>query len=283
MKAPEWKAPLRRAYATLGPYLPGLVHRVINRATNPGAYTGDYATWDEARRASEGYDAGAIFEKARRAALKVKNGEARGERDSVVFDEAPYSHPVLAALLRAAMRHGGALHVVDFGGAFGSSYQQFLSYGVPLARLEWSIVEQPHFVACGRAEFEDGRLKFYGTVAECLQDRPRADVLLLSSVLTYLPDPYLFLDDFTGHGFRTIVVDRTLYVVGPRDRLCVQKVPPHIYDATYPAWLLSRPRFAAAMARAYDQVAVFENYDSYDFRRANATLLGFVFDRRAGG
>ena len=44
-------------------------------------FTGDYVSWKEALRASDGYDAGVILEKTRAAALKVK----QGDRFSVVI------------------------------------------------------------------------------------------------------------------------------------------------------------------------------------------------------
>src|SRR6187431_804796 len=49
-------------------------------------FRGNYQSWDEARRASVGYDAPAILEKVRVATLKVISGEAACERDSVAFD-----------------------------------------------------------------------------------------------------------------------------------------------------------------------------------------------------
>ena len=46
----------------------------------------------------------------------IERGEGEFERDSVVFHEAEYVWPVLSALMSAAARAGGKLHVVDFGG-----------------------------------------------------------------------------------------------------------------------------------------------------------------------
>ena len=48
------------------------------------------------------------------ASLKVKNGVAAFERDSVLFDEIEYSWPVTAELMHGAARSGGRVHVVDF-------------------------------------------------------------------------------------------------------------------------------------------------------------------------
>jgi hypothetical protein len=35
----------------------------------------------------------------------------------------------------------------------------------------WSVIEQPHFVACGKADFEDEVLKFYDTITQAASER----------------------------------------------------------------------------------------------------------------
>ena len=55
--------------------------------------SGDYRSWGEAMAASTGYDTEIILEKTKTALLKVKNGEAAYERDSVAFDEIQYAWP----------------------------------------------------------------------------------------------------------------------------------------------------------------------------------------------
>jgi putative methyltransferase (TIGR04325 family) len=271
---------LARATAILAPYLPPVVHRALSDRAYPNIYSGDFRSWSEALKSAEGYDSGAILERVREAARKVARGEARAERDSVMFDEVPHSYPVLAALLRAALMNEGVLHVLDFGGSLGSSYHHFRAFTPRLRRLEWSVVEQPHFVACGRAEFENQHLRFYESVAECLRERT-ADVLLLSSVLSYLPDPYAFVDQFIACGFRSVIVDRTLFRAAGEDRLCVQRVPPHIYPASYPAWLLSRTKFLSRLAARYERLVEFQAEHIRDFERVGARCVGFIFDRRA--
>jgi len=57
--------------------------------------------------ASTGYDNDMILEKTRLALLKVKNGEAAYERDSVVFEDIQYAWPLLAGLLWVAAALAG--------------------------------------------------------------------------------------------------------------------------------------------------------------------------------
>ena len=47
-------------------------------------FFGDFPSWEEARKQSTSYDSDVIFERVRDAALKVKNGEAVYEGNSVL-------------------------------------------------------------------------------------------------------------------------------------------------------------------------------------------------------
>ena len=59
-------------------------------------WSGDYTSWQEAKKEATGFDHPAILEKVKNALLKVKNGEAAHERDSVLYDRIQYSFPLLA-------------------------------------------------------------------------------------------------------------------------------------------------------------------------------------------
>ena len=100
--------------------------------------------------------------------------------------------PLLASLLGVAARDGGRLHVLDFGGAFGSTCMQHRTALAGLTECTWHIVEQEHFVAAGKAEFSTDTLHFHSTPEEAFNAAP-INVILLSSVLQYLPDPYSLL------------------------------------------------------------------------------------------
>jgi putative methyltransferase (TIGR04325 family) len=239
-------------------------------------FTGDFRSWEEAERASTGYAAHAILETTRAAMLRVKNGEAAYERDSATFATITYSFPLLAGLLRAATENGGCLSVLDFGGSLGSSYFQCRSFLSPLRELRWSVVEQPAHVACGQKEFADDHLHFYESVEGCLRvERP--NVLLLSSVIQYLPKPYECLVDLIRHGFDYIIVDRTAFLRSGRDRLTLQHVPAWIYRAVYPAWFLSEQRLLGLFASRYDLVAGFPALDTTQPDGDEADYKGFIF------
>lgn len=217
--------------------IPPLILGIIKFRRDKG-WNGNYSTWSEALQHCKGYDAPEILEKCRDALLRVKRGEAVYERDSVVFDEVQYSWPVLAALLRCALERNGKLHVLDFGGSLGSSYFQNRQFLPSLKEFSWSIVEQQHFVACGREYFQDGILQFFENPEECLKEC-QPNFLLLSCVLQYLEKPYDWIQRLCGLGLDYVLLD-LMPLMDTHDRLTIQHVDPAIYPASYP-WSFQAP------------------------------------------
>ncbi len=260
------------------------MRRMVRRMRSDGAvrYSGDFKTWDEARRRSTGYDAAAIVEKVKQAALKVQRGEAACERDSVAFDRIEHSFPLLVGLLRAALLNGGRLNVVDIGGSLGSTYFQCRGILEDVAYVRWNVVEQPLFAACGREFFQDERVRFFDDSQTCMREQAEPpNVLLLSSVLPYVESPHRLLDEVVQHGIPHVIVDRTPLWPAP-DRLTVQSVPPSIYGfaASYPAWILNRERLLRHFEPAYRIVLEFDALaGSIDVDGAVARDTGFILHR----
>lgn len=223
--------------------------------------SGNYRSWNEAVRDSTGYDSESILEKTRIALLKVKNGEAVCERDSVLFDQIQYSWPLLAGLMWVAAQSEGRLNVLDFGGSLGSTYFQNRQFLRSLHEVRWNIVEQPRHVHTGRQWFEDDRLRFFQRIEDCLADT-QPNVVVLSSVLQYLERPYDLLTQLLRLPCKSFLIDRTPFWDGPADRLCVQKVPPSIYPASYPSWIFSKSFFSLRIEKEGGElVAEFESPD----------------------
>jgi putative methyltransferase (TIGR04325 family) len=212
----------------------------------------------------------------RDALLKVKAGEAVYERDSVLFDTIQYSWPLLAGLLWTASRNGNRLNLVDFGGSLGSSYFQNRKFFEHLSELRWNIVEQGHFVECGKRHFEDGRLAFYRDLGECCREQ-QPGTIILSSVLQYLEHPFDLLKEIFSFGFEVIIIDRTPFLEGGEDMITVQKVPPEIYEASYPARFFSEEKFLRFFSGNYDLVADFETADKANIR---SSFKGLIFKHR---
>ncbi len=210
-------------------------------------FAGDFSTWEEANRHCTGYDTEGILDKVLDATQKVKYGEAVFERDSVCFYHEEYRWETLACLLTIAAERGGRLSVLDFGGALGSFYFQHIIFFSRLKETRWSVVEQKHFVECGRSKIQDEKLRFCESVEDCLAEGP-VDVVFLSSVLAYLESPYDVLTALASENVPYILIDRTPFISSRRDRLTIQHVPSSIYKAIYPAWFFSREKFDAVIS-----------------------------------
>jgi len=246
-------------------------------------FTGDYTTWEGALKDATGYDSPAILAKTRDAVLKVKRGEAAYERDSVLFDKVEHSFPLLAGLLRGALRQKGELRVLDFGGALGSTYFQCREFLAPVSKLVWCIVEQPAQVACGKSDLESQELRFFSSVEECLA-ACQPNLLLLSSVLQYLPAPYETLRELVQRRIPHLIIDRTAFLEGGGERLTVQHVPPSIYRASYPAWFLSESKLQGIIQEAgYRLLADFPAADVGSPPGARAHCKGFTYELAARG
>lgn len=286
-------SPIQRALSRLVPknlnhqlksfakdWLPPVTARQLRSLSRFGGgitFNGPYSTWEDALLHSNGYDDKLILEKVLSATLKVKQGVAIYERDSVLFDEIQYSWPVTAGLMWAAAREGGRLSVLDFGGSLGSSYFQNRKFLEGLPSVRWSVVEQAHFVEVGRLHIQDERLVFYPTIAECVAvEKP--NVVLLSSVLQYLEDPYAVLDELVRSGAEIILVDRTSFSIATRnDLIKVQITPKNIYSSRYPIRYFDRKKFIDWFdKKGFQKVEEFPSLDKLD---SSASWKGFVFKK----
>jgi putative methyltransferase (TIGR04325 family) len=197
-------------------------------------YSAPYESWAAAKRDAVGYDDPAIFATVRRSALAVKEGRSAYERDSLLHDTIGFRWPPLACLLHVALQKnasgGRPLHILDFGGSLGSVYFQHRVFFNGLPSLVWSIVEQPHFVFCGNAEFADERLRYFNTIADAAARAP-IDCALFSSSLEYTEMPYELLAQIAALDCRYLILDRLHVHNGPDDVIRVQRVKPPLYGA----------------------------------------------------
>lgn len=261
--------------AILRDYLPPATVRWLRGLRGGGiTFSGDYADWSEARAHSGGYDATEILAKVLDSTLAVKRGEAAYERDSVLFQNPEYVWPLLAALMWAAARDRGRLDVLDFGGSLGSKYFQHRPFLQDLPEVRWNIVEQPSYVECGQAHVADKTLRFYENIATCLAENA-PNVILLSSVLQYLPDPYAALDDLRGIGAKVMLIERTPVASIAKDRLLVQSVPPTIYAASYPVRVFAGERLEERLAHGWHTLA---RYTGLEGQMRSQEGLEFTFE-----
>jgi putative methyltransferase (TIGR04325 family) len=166
---------------------------------------------------------------------------------------------LLAALLLAGAREG-RLSVLDFGGALGSSYFQNRGTLGHLRDFKWGVVEQAHIAACGRQHVAAGPLAFFDTMQDCVR-AIAPNFALLSGVLSYLEKPLPMLDDVLALGLPFVCLDRSFVALEGGSRLTVQVVPPSIYEASYPCWILDEKEILARAGGAYRLAWDFDSLD----------------------
>lgn len=222
-------------------------------------FFGFFQTWEEAKKHSTGWGPRQILEKVKTSLLKVKNRQAAYERDSITFNKTQYSWPLLVGLLRAALENDGELRVLDFGGSLGTTYFQNRSFLDSLKKMSWNVVEQPHYAAAGKEQFENAELKFYSDFETCVRETA-PNVLIASSVIQYLPEPLAMIQKFINSNIPYIIFDRTSFLSTADDKIAIQKVKPSIYEATFPIWFFNYEKFVAALTHNYQVIAEFEAF-----------------------
>jgi putative methyltransferase (TIGR04325 family) len=240
---------------------------------------GDFKSWNEAQQHSIGYDAENIVSQVKASMLKIKNGEAIYERDSVIFNKVEYSWELLSALMWIAAQNKGDLHIIDFGGSLGSTYYQNKVFLDSLSKVSWNIVEQPNYVKAGIESFQNDQLHFYTSINECYQkSKEKINTILFSGVLQYLENPYNILKEVFEYPIDYIIIDRTGFTLNDRERITIQKVPNRIYKATYPCWFFSEKEFISHFEEHHYKL-IFD-FSSLDCANIRSKYKGFVFIRK---
>jgi putative methyltransferase (TIGR04325 family) len=240
-----------------GEFIPAIVKRLARYSFKYG-WHGRYANWQQAMQQTTGYNADAVFQRVKMAALKVKHGQASYERDGIATDQVELFYPLLSALLWIASQNNNELSLLDYGGSLGTSYRQNYPFLKHLSRLQWYVIEQKMFVDEGRITFENEHLHFYYHLDEVLRkDEPQ--LALFSSSLQYLEKPYDVLDSIKQTNIPYLLIDRTAYINEPDDRLTIQKVPPAFYDASYPCWFFSEQKMNDFLSDTFEPVFGFES------------------------
>ncbi|MEJ1963919.1 MAG: methyltransferase, TIGR04325 family [Gammaproteobacteria bacterium] len=258
------------------PFIPPALLQVARRlSVGAVRFSGDYDSWETASRDATGYDASEILNRVVSATRKVVAGEAVFERDSVLFDQVQYSWPLLASLLQVALERG-SLRVVDFGGSLGSTWRQNRTFlerlGIPVS---WHVVEQPHFVNAGRAEFSNDTLRFYDSISDA--GAGGADVALFASSLGYVPDARRFLREIEAIQIPRLIIDRLPMASGDRDRIALQNVSEPIYTASYPVRLFERSSLLRHWLRSWRLI---ESWNCDLQADAEIRCSGFFLEKR---
>jgi putative methyltransferase (TIGR04325 family) len=221
----------------------------ISLARRSGIYRygffGDYASWDDALRASgHGYSDEALAEPI--AARTRRFIEEQREEPSRIYA------PALAVLAAAGYalqdQRIDRLRVLDFGGSLGVHYhalRRFLANDRP---CDWLVCETEMLAREGAARFATDELAFTSDLSRV---EGGVNLAITSGTLQCIPN---FLEVLRGLLSRSswVVVDRIPLTSSNRHRASVQRVPPWIYTAQYPSWFFSRDLLLKEIASVAD-------------------------------
>jgi putative methyltransferase (TIGR04325 family) len=242
-------------------------------------FTETSLNWKDIIKETNGYEADNILIKCKNASLKVKNGEYPYERDSVVFDTLQIFFPLLSALFYVALQYNSEINLIDFGGSLGSTYYQnkdLLKKGK--INFSWNVIEQEHFVKCGKEYFETDELKFMYNLNEAIETKD-INICLLSGVLQYLEHPYQYLEKVYNTKIKYIIIDRTTFINNNEDVLTVQTVHKEIYEAKYPSWFFSLDIFQKYLDEKYEIIYNWDSYDVVNLKGHKVFSLGYLLKR----
>lgn len=259
-------------------WLPPILRRWGNRILGASiVYRGPFNDWASAFSSTEGYGQHAILERVSLATRQVLDGFAVYEQDGIALHHAPPPSHALNGLLLAAALDGGRLSVLDLGGGLASHYLRWRSVLSTLPDVHWAVVEQASYVMEGRRLFSTDPAVFFHDDIATVSISP--NVVLASSVLQYLPEPYQTLRRLMDFAPRMIVLDRL--PCGTSEVVMSQSVPPNLGKASYPLWILSRERVHAQLSRDYRLLLEFEAADQpLQAARICAEYRGSIWQRR---
>ena len=255
---------------------PILLNFIKKLIPNRYGWHGDYSSWSDAENESAGYDSNEILDKVRNSLMSVKQARGVFERDGIVFDEIQYSLPVISGLMYSAAKSNGVINVLDFGGSLGSTYYQNTKFLDLFDSVSWNIVEQKHFVDVGKKEFENERLKFYYSI-DIAMEKEKPNILLMLSVLQYIEKPYQLLEKLLENKFDHIIIDRTPFSK-IKETVKIQKVPPHIYKASYPCWFFEESK----LIKFFDDkdYKVIESFQNDEPETEEYVFKGFIISKK---
>ncbi len=262
------ESPLHKLKANIAKHLPYTLKQALKKIIRKepeqelSGWFGNYKNWEAVKKECIGYDNDTIFEKVKQATFKVKKGEAAFERDSVTFDKIEFDEKLLSLFTTILKENNNSLTVLDFGGALGSVYFQYRQLLGKNVSINWNVVEQGHFVDFGKKEMQDNELHFYHSPQEVV-NKTKIDVLLLSSVLSYLEEPYKMLNALMALSIKYIVIDRNLFLSN-EERLTKQIVPKTIYEASYPCWILNEEKVTETLLSKYELVDTLDPYNGLE-------------------
>jgi putative methyltransferase (TIGR04325 family) len=224
-------------------------------------FSGIYNNWEDAKKNSKGYDDQKILERVKYSTSMLSSGKAIYERDGIILKKNEFPYQILSIILRSSIENKNKCKVIDFGGSLGSTYYNNKSFFKYIKNLKWTIVEQNNFTKIGNKFFANKIVNFCNSIDEASKYFGKPNVIILSGVIQYLPNPYSILKKIINANADYIVVDRCSFLKYGKTKLTIQKIPRKIIKTSYPIWLFNQTEFKKKFKEKYKELATFDSLD----------------------
>ncbi|HYH23297.1 MAG TPA: methyltransferase, TIGR04325 family [Azospirillum sp.] len=220
-----------------------------------------------------------------RVVAKLVDAQSRFQWDGVL---PPLLQQLTAALLAGTIRaggFGGQLRVCDFGGGLGGARTVLSMILGEAIDLDWDVVETPALARAGNARFAGPGLRFHDSL-DALEDRGH-DVIIVSGVLQYLPDPQETFARLARRPHHHMVMNRfpVRQAAGgtPADVCTIQDLGLLQAGVTVPHWCFSEERWLGLIGATHDTVMRWT--DGFDGRHpladgSEVSFIGMLLSRR---
>jgi putative methyltransferase (TIGR04325 family) len=233
-------------------------------------YEGPFIDWEEASAHSAGYSSQIVLRKVLTATTKVLEGKAGFERDGTTFEERPQISKIDSALKEILKERS---HVLDFGGGLGSTFLNNREL-IQSLHCHYMIVEQLNFVTEGQKLADKYKLPIF--FIENLSDleEEKLDVVILSSVLQYLPSWKITLLEIAHLLPKYILVDRTP-ISRNESKIYVQNNGNYYGEKlNYPCWKINKNELVELLPR-YELISEWKsNFEPDNYRGYMFVLRG---------
>jgi putative methyltransferase (TIGR04325 family) len=199
-------------------------------------YEGPFLDWAQASAHSAGYASQVVLRKVLKATTEVLDGKVGFERDGTTFEEKPKNSKIDSILREILEDHS---HVLDFGGGLGSTFLNNREL-IQSLHCNYSIIEQSNFVTEGQKLVIKYKLPI--TFLKNLRDleEKKLDVVILSSVLQYLPSWKITLLEIVQLLPKYILIDRTP-ITRSESQIFVQNNGSYYSEIlNYPCWKINK-------------------------------------------
>lgn len=217
----------------------------------------------------EGYSDLCIANKIYESTERVINGEAKYERDGLLFTDDDWDVNIIASILFVMnFLKKNEINIVDFGGGMGTTYYKNQDILSKITSQNWNIIEQEVFIKFGQ-KLNNPKVKFYSSIDDFIAaSGSQIDLIIISNTLQYIDNSYSLIENL-HHKSKFILINKVPLSNHFEDKLFLQKISPKIYNAIYYIRVFSKSLFLKYINKKFILIMTGLNYDEVKINKAN--------------